>query len=107
MRHNFEFSRPPTPSKCLFFIKNDSFKVLVKLQVSHLVTTHQFLDQILPQALIDKLNNAREAGLKMKRMKSSILDEESFGMAHSKPEAGILNINGTKVPSGSLAVKNY
>ena len=53
------------------------------------MTTHQFLDQILPEALIDKLNNARQVAIEMKRRELSLLKEETVGMPHVKPNAGI------------------
>ena len=83
------FQTPPPPSKCVFKFKNNFITVLVKLQVTHLVTTHQFLDQILPEALIDKLNNARQVAIEMKRRELSLLKEEIVGMPHVKPNAGI------------------
>ena len=98
MRCNYESSDLSPLQVCFLVIK-----IILKLQVAHLVTTHQFLDQILPQVLIEKLNNARQVAIEMKRRELSLLKEESFGMAHTKPEAGI-HIKITQGLSGSLVV---
>ena len=43
--------------------------------VSHLVTTHQFLAQVLPESLMKKLHNAKRLGLQNRRMKPTLLME--------------------------------
>ena len=49
--------------------------------VSHLVTTHQFLAQVLPTSLLKKLHNAKILGLQYNRMKPTLLMEKQSEMA--------------------------
>ena len=54
------------------------------------MTTHNFLDQILPKSLMEELKNARKVGKANKRMESTLFKKKKVGLPHPMPEAGII-----------------